>query len=1847
VNAMRTTKCQTCAACGYGPALVENWGRGCARDCTQLICPLGRIYDWTEPVEAKKCKECGDLDDMRLCVSREQYLFDGYDVSGRLPKLYMKDCSPKRQLAQRGYELDYGSCMKCKDFEDTCVAKSDEYYHTCAEFGADVVSTCKACVRSNGRDPTNSTFWDGTTYRNLYCQQKQCRVSAGIGYTGVNTDSTPHRICHRPCQKKLCEGGTSKVVLPCVLPHQQRCIDSVNMDSAVIDVRYTALTHTPAHSNILEPATTDLHLFANFENMLVNTGASRLSQRAQCVWNADYIPDNSANPAGISSRFQRDCRPWSRNPRAQYPLMPLQNTVSPDTTDVSAFPRRVLLNTSAQAVAYTEGSIARPPNVFAGDIYLLLNLANTNNATLATFVPDDRRIESANWVPRWRVSVHAHQLAGDETNLSVKVAFEDTCYACFSFILYLEFGTQPTFSTESMSTATASFRGDKFVFQPLPGLFVCEQEVQRRAYSAFIQTQYDAVLSVFFASSLTDACVSRFGIQTLASQLPTDLLRSSEVLLSGDCLVYTFSSSSVYCIRRSGDIRILRWGTPSALSQGTLVDVTVHDGFIVRTVYNGQFKLNNYLSLLSSVTSESEAILEVVGLIMFARGAPQYFLRRTNNEHLKLSKFETRSNSTFSLNATSSYTQNDVSILFSSFVPISGANTILEYKHNFLVFATAKYSAEHAYLYVAVLDVRSVLLTTYSMQFAVFDLTSDERPVQIRDPYERIVHAGAAMLSSTWIAPDVLLLSVAIEGGRKSQFDPLLINITDLVIIEQTLHPDLSRAFDAPFVRVANAVASFGMIKSCSECESASGSQTVSGFFAYGASSVSYKRLDACEEQNVYIEERITKAMPIRSCGRVRKYPTEPNDPYRDATLQMTLACATSNPLEVVLELQVNSRIVFANGAYVANTVKRLLLSVQCEGPKKLKDITAYDDDHTSCKSGCPYTLVIAGFRMQGGVVIQSVRHRPRMTPASAFWDRLVVVQIGLPRADYLWKRIGNEWQEHSVTTRRLLPRQQIDIVMQRDVAVARLAARGIDVDQRIALDALSIVPVLSEHFVPAADGHKSWLLTIVYIPSVADLAILNLTSLSFGDDRYDWARIHASVHIAVIPPELKRCSYAARLVAVDSSFRVITQAATTDVKSATTGCVLDFVDTSQCHIELPVQLANNASVIGVELHALTKGCPSLTETNDISVEFAPFMRISQCPANYFLDVDTLMCTLCDDGDADCPAGQYVRGCRPLLHPNTLPQCNMCPIPNNSMFPPTSRGCSEWQCLSGYYRLAGSCVRCTSLLNTSSASACRATGGLRFQPCTNVENEKCVDCAAKPRYSEWIVTTEECTWRCKDGYFANGGSCERCLTFDETTAALGVSRERVDGTFYRFKTCSAKAQARWEACSVRDFNVEGTYVGDGLTFDEDCILQCANNSNRHSVRVNTTMVGPTSTSVWRARVCQTCPDTSWPVFVDRSPLPRAAFEMSLACVHTCINTAGFFASNDSRTCLFCPHDKCPRGTFLSPHDNCKECQACARKLTGSEFRNSGTFNDAHSCGEKCPDGSFHSDDNTCRPYSATACREGLEYEIAGTPTSDARCGTCADCSGARETVPCTRTSNRECASCGPIDSWSGSWSTTGCQLVCRAADGYTKLYRTEGEVCRKCLPCELGHERSEKPADCSCQPCSAPIPAKAIYTSGCTWTCPPYHVARIDTVSASFVCEYVLKQTSNTKPHLRSPSPVICPSGQHLVEDPRPQAYASFACKNCTTPIGLRDKDLGVTWIWGKSCAWQCTWNLQKRQKLGLFTCETVTYTHIKPGLSPAPSASVPETGYVIGVILSIVMIVMLALCAMHSMQVI
>ncbi len=148
---------------------------------------------------------------------------------------------------------------------------------------------------------------------------------------------------------------------------------------------------------------------------------------------------------------------------------------------------------------------------------------------------------------------------------------------------------------------------------------------------------------------------------------------------------------------------------------------------------------------------------------------------------------------------------------------------------------------------------------------------------------------------------------------------------------------------------------------------------------------------------------------------------------------------------------------------------------------------------------------------------------------------------LGLERAAYSWKQLERVWQEHRVTTRFIKPLQQVDFSVRRAQSVARLVAQSdSDPEHSVALDAVTVLPGMNEHFVPVLVVNESWLVSIVYVPSVENLRVLALEALPYDDKVLNWARVHASVHVSVVQADVRQCAYVARVATSPSRCRPV-----------------------------------------------------------------------------------------------------------------------------------------------------------------------------------------------------------------------------------------------------------------------------------------------------------------------------------------------------------------------------------------------------------------------------------------------------------------------------------------------------------------------------------------------------------------------------------------------------------------------------------------------------------------------------------------------------------------------------------
>ena len=416
----RRVSCYTCDNCGDVPDAdfpeLQDWGRGCANECSRLKCDVGEIFDFTD----NKCKTCAQLRDIRLCPSSTQAALRTTDVSGNSVLLKRDGCREKPgqfDLQRYNYyetetaspDPHYGDCKEC----DGQSCEANKYSDTC--------DTCTACIGHDSR-PKEQRTWklleDGTD-QDLFCQLAQCPR----GYTGVHSDGA---LCVDTCMSEVELACTSsEFVMPCQLPHNTRCRPRwpapviVDAEGEAEDMLVPKAVTSYAVDLLGDALDT-----TSFENALVEI-EEESKHRHVCVWNAMDIRDSVARPGGISRTWRKPadsidmvygktgtkfCAPigsfgsnddvdyiaWARDATVQdYPLLPLQNTVTESAGSKSQY---MLTNTSASVMHYVDvmrddyiqnsiyyDSVQLPerPASFVGDLFLAMDLKSAVRGDVA------------------------------------------------------------------------------------------------------------------------------------------------------------------------------------------------------------------------------------------------------------------------------------------------------------------------------------------------------------------------------------------------------------------------------------------------------------------------------------------------------------------------------------------------------------------------------------------------------------------------------------------------------------------------------------------------------------------------------------------------------------------------------------------------------------------------------------------------------------------------------------------------------------------------------------------------------------------------------------------------------------------------------------------------------------------------------------------------------------------------------------------------------------------------------------------------------------------------------------------------------------------------------------------------------------------------------------------------------------------------------------------------------------------------------------------------------------------------------------------------------------------------
>lgn len=330
-------QCQSCETCGsFGE------GRGCARECSQILCSENFVFDWTD----KQCKSCSDLSNPRLCGNN----FHDRHVSGNHPRFFFDSCKGSP------FDATYGSCKSCSEL--MCEMFDQFPAHGCS---------CRNCARSNVR---KLTFRD----RQLHCQLSLCP----LGRTGVNPEG---QLCEEYCRNDIiCDSGER--LQQCTMNQQSKCVPLHPLD----------FTDRQPKSFI---QTNLFGLAGSFENVLVDEKADN-GDKYQCVYNSRLTGINDANPAQISDKFlpatvssiypegSKLCKYVDK--QIVRPLLPLQNTFQEGSLHFVSIdcPARVAsydyTGDGKQIVPHIRK--AQRPFSYFGSFYLIVEMRNVHNATL-------------------------------------------------------------------------------------------------------------------------------------------------------------------------------------------------------------------------------------------------------------------------------------------------------------------------------------------------------------------------------------------------------------------------------------------------------------------------------------------------------------------------------------------------------------------------------------------------------------------------------------------------------------------------------------------------------------------------------------------------------------------------------------------------------------------------------------------------------------------------------------------------------------------------------------------------------------------------------------------------------------------------------------------------------------------------------------------------------------------------------------------------------------------------------------------------------------------------------------------------------------------------------------------------------------------------------------------------------------------------------------------------------------------------------------------------------------------------------------------------------------------------
>lgn len=573
------TACETCEECGMRQRFMgpnnpfPDWGRGCAKECSRLVCDDNEIFDWTRPKSPLRdaCTTCKNLANISLCSTADILnIEDGNrDITGHFLKIYFQDCVPKygnvrRYINTEETDPTYGKCKECP--EGMC-EKENQYPGGChITFDDDVEAQCYDCIGIEGLVTNQSLYYSpkDNKYIQLYCQVQPCLD----GYTGL---SDVNGACATLCANDLSCDETS-FLQTCRFPHNAKCIPRRPLYS---DQR-KIVGETTSNVNMFETLSASSQQYSSFENILLNT----FIDSKRCVWNA-HIGDNFMNPGGVSvNNLETDCRPWDAfKIEKVYPLLPLQNTILLKENDFDlTHDRRILVNTNAIAYSHdTEtaksfqlGSIGLRLELqfqYVVNLYIPLPFSQDTSEDLVKYYV---KWESLDWLPQARLSFFTRSEEGsvitqgilktesfDNTVLQIEVFYDDVS----TFEIEMLTISAPDFATCKSDTSMLQKSFEIINVIDTNVFYVsCENDAAAVGcnFSEFDEwfTDYPFLSKLSMMSSLESYNVTSY--ESISILPDAQIKRISYYMgrpsFDTNCVQYVSSQVAIYCVRANQDV---------------------------------------------------------------------------------------------------------------------------------------------------------------------------------------------------------------------------------------------------------------------------------------------------------------------------------------------------------------------------------------------------------------------------------------------------------------------------------------------------------------------------------------------------------------------------------------------------------------------------------------------------------------------------------------------------------------------------------------------------------------------------------------------------------------------------------------------------------------------------------------------------------------------------------------------------------------------------------------------------------------------------------------------------------------------------------------------------------------------------------------------------------------------------------------------------------------------------------------------------------------------------------------------------------------------------------------------